>query len=79
MAYEQRDMTGSLFKNDKQGVDTRPDYNGSILIDGKKIWISGWVNRPEGKEPFFSLKLKYADQQQKSSGTTDDLGDGIPF
>ena len=35
-------LTGSLKKNDKQGIETRPDYRGKItLLDGQEFWVSG--------------------------------------
>ena len=43
MAYEVRDNTGTLFKNDRKELDTHPDYNGKALISGVEYWISAWI------------------------------------
>ncbi len=47
MAYEQRDMSGSLFKNDRKTTDNHPDYNGSVMINGQEMWISAWIKSPQ--------------------------------
>jgi uncharacterized protein (DUF736 family) len=62
-------LTGSLKRNDKQGVETRPDYRGKItLLDGQEFWLSGWMNadRDTG-EKYMSLKLQAKDQQVMAS------------
>jgi len=33
---------GVLFINDRKERDTHPDRKGSINIDGKEYWLSGW-------------------------------------
>ncbi len=43
MAYETKDMTGSLFKNMRKEKETHPDYNGSCRINGRDLWISAWL------------------------------------
>ena len=42
MAYEQRDNSGTLFPNDKGGVESRPDFKGDIKVGGVLWEISGW-------------------------------------
>ena len=43
MAYEKRDNSGSMFKNDKKEKDSHPDFTGSATIDGTDYWISSWI------------------------------------
>tara|TARA_S200002703_G_scaffold118308_1_gene103962 strand:+ start:3558 stop:3824 length:267 start_codon:yes stop_codon:yes gene_type:complete len=59
MAYEQKNNTGSLFRNEKKETENHPDYNGSMLIDGTEYWISGWINtaKSSGKK-YFGLSFK---------------------
>lgn len=67
MAYEQRDNSGSLFKNNRKEKDTHPDFNGSILVDGKAYWISGWKKKkPSDGETWLSLSVKPKDAAPKA-------------
>lgn len=42
MSYDNTN-SGLLAKNDKQGNDQRPDYRGSINVDGVDYWLSAWI------------------------------------
>lgn len=65
MAYENKPGQGSLFKNDKKTAENHPDYKGSMMTpDGIDCWVSAWVKRPEGKQPFMSLSIQPKEQQQ---------------
>jgi len=44
MAYEQRDNSGSLFKNDKkEDGDNKPNMTGTATIGGVKYRVSAWT------------------------------------
>ncbi len=63
MAYEQRDMSGSIFKNREKekgnaAHERWADYKGEAMIDGVSYWVSVWVKLPEGKTPYMSLAFK---------------------
>lgn len=58
MAYEQKDNSGSLFKNEKKEKDTHPDRTGSAMIDGVAYWVSGWVKQDRNGNPWMSLAFK---------------------
>jgi hypothetical protein len=62
VAYEQRDNSGSLFKNDRKGKDSHPDYKGTAMIGGQVYWISGWIKDGQ-KGKFFSFAFKAKDEQ----------------
>jgi hypothetical protein len=51
---EQRELNGSLFKEDKMNMD----YSGSCTIEGKAYWVSGWVKEGASGKKFISLAFK---------------------
>lgn len=62
MSQYDNNLTGVLFVNDKQGNDKRPDWKGSMEIDGVNYWVSGW-SRESARGPLISLKLEKKEQQ----------------
>ena len=57
MAYETKELSGSLFKNEKKEKDSHPSLQGSALIGGVEYWVSGWTK--EGKKgKWISLAFK---------------------
>lgn len=85
MAYEQKEMSGSLFKNDKREKDTHPNATGSCLIDGVDYWISAWTKKDKNGNPWQSLAFKKKDGAQtqasiaKAKAPADEMDDDIPF
>lgn len=58
MAYQQKDMSGSLFKNDRKESDTHADYKGTALINGVEHWMDAWINESSSGAKYMSLKFK---------------------
>ena len=58
MTYEQRDLTGSLFKNARKETETHPDYTGRALISGTEYFLDAWINTDRNGGKYMSLKLK---------------------
>jgi len=84
MAYEPKDNTGVLFRNDRKESDRHPDYNGNALIDGREYWISAWLKEGQkGKFFSFAFKPKEASRQAGAAVTDlrkpNDMDDDIPF
>jgi hypothetical protein len=61
MAYEARDMSGSVFVNDRKERDNQPDRTGSCMIDGVEYWVNGWVKKDKNGKPWMSLAFKRKD------------------
>lgn len=61
IAYEQRDNSGSLFPNDRKETEKHPDWTGTIRVDGKDYWLSGWTKQGSRGE-FYSLAVKPKEQ-----------------
>ena len=61
MAYEQKDMSGSLFRNNRKEKETHPDYSGTVRIDGHDMWISAWLREQKDGTKYFSLAFKRKD------------------
>lgn len=78
---------GIISKNDRKETDSHPDITGSINVDGKEFWISGWKkNRSSDGAPFYSLavkpKMERAAEIRREAENPDfnrDLNDEIPW
>ena len=79
MAYEQKEGSGTIFKNDKKGNEKAPDYRGSVIINGVETEIALWVKDGQ-KGKFFSVsqKTKQAKVETKSNPIEEDTSD-LPF
>lgn len=92
MAYQPKDGSGALFKNDKGDNPARPDYRGDVMVGGVLYELSAWIKPlpSDAGKKFMSLsaKPKEAQQQQPRQAPQrtqqrqqrDDLDDGsVPF
>ena len=57
MPYEQRDNSGSLFRNEKKTEPKHPDYKGDAMIDGQEMWLSAWLKDKKDGTKFMSLSF----------------------
>ncbi len=84
MAFEQRDNSGTLSRNDRKSQPNHPDHRGSCIIDGEEYWISAWIK--DGRNgKFFSLAFQRKDEApqqsrpQREQAPLPNLDDDIPF
>lgn len=64
MAYEKKDMSGTLFKNDKREKDTHPNATGTAIINGVEYWVSAWT-KDGAKGKFQSLAFKPKEERRE--------------
>jgi len=82
MAYEQKENTGSLFRNDKREKDTHPNATGSAVIDGVAYWVSAWTKETKDGAKWQSLSFQRKDAKPGKPGkrgTVEDFDSDIPF
>jgi hypothetical protein len=81
--YVQKDGTGSLHKNDKGDNPKRPDYRGSITVDGRQWDLSAWISEGQ-KGKYMSIKAqppreRSAAPAPQAAPPTKDFDDDLPF
>ena len=76
-----RDNSGVLFRESDKKSPNHPDYKGSIRVEGKDFWISGWIK--DGKNgKFMGLAVNPKEPMQaptKASKSIADMDDDVPF
>ena len=82
MADYNNDMSGVLFRNNKEGNEARPDYRGKIEINGVEYTLAAWIreSKKDGSK-FMSLKAtnKAEETGQNRRETPEDYMPDIPF
>jgi hypothetical protein len=64
MAYEQKDNSGTLFRNDRKEQEKHPDRKGEALIDGVPYWVAGWIKKGKSGD-FLSLAFTKKDAKRE--------------
>lgn len=81
MNYD-RTNTGALFKNDKQGNEKRPDYTGTVNVNGTDFQLSAWIKSSKAGTKYMSLSVqpkRTAETQREPVKTEEAFSDEIPF
>lgn len=60
MAYELKELQGSLFKNSKKTTEFQPDYTGKVKIAGIEYQLSAWVAKTKDGQNYLNIKAKEA-------------------
>lgn len=57
----------TLFINEKKENEKHPDWSGTLNVQGKEYWISGWKKVSKGGKPFLSLSIREKQEQTRQS------------
>jgi hypothetical protein len=63
MAYEQRDNSGQLFRNDKREKETHANAKGKAMVGGVMYWVSAWTKKDKNGNPWQSLAFDPVEKQ----------------
>ena len=80
--FEQKNGTGSIFKNESKTKDTHPDYRGSIVTPtGEKLDLSLWVKKLKNGKSYFSVSVQppYKKETTKTDPITETFGEDLPW
>ena len=82
MAEYDNTNKGALYKNDKDGVETRPDYTGKINVNGKDFRLAAWIKKGQNGT-FMSLNVSEFQQKEapkkSQTGGLAEMDDDLPF
>lgn len=73
MAYELKEMQGSLFKNSKKTTELQPDYTGKIKVNGVELQLSAWVAKSKAGDTYLNIKAKEA-MPSVNTGSSNNFG-----
>lgn len=84
MAFEQKDNSGSLFKNDKKESESHPNAKGTAKIDGVEYWVAAWTKRDKNGNPWQSLSFQRKDAKnesprQSAERKVQEMDEDVPF
>lgn len=81
---------GAIWKNENKQSENHPDFSGSINVDGKEFWLSGWRKKADASDraPLVSFSVRpkdanpsnnYQKPAQAPAPKADEFGDDIPW
>ena len=75
--FVQKELTGSMFKNQKKLTDNHPNMTGSALIAGVEYYVSAWTKTDKNGNKWQSLSFtkkepKTREQAEKAVSNMDD-------
>ena len=80
--FVQKELSGSMFKNQKKLTDNHPNMTGSALIDGVEYWLSAWTKTDKNGNKWQSLSFTKKDQsktREQAEKAAVDMDDDLPF
>ena len=80
--FVQKELSGSMFKNQKKLTDQHPNMTGNALIDGVEYWVSAWTKVDKNGNKWQSLSFTRKDQpknREQAEKAVADIDDDLPF
>lgn len=79
MAFENKDLTGALFKNEYKQKDSQPDATGTCRINGVDYKIAAWNRTTKNGTKMVSLAFTEANEAPAIKDGKIDINDEILF
>ena len=80
--FVQKELSGSMFKNQKKLTENHPNMTGSALIAGVEYWLSAWTKTDKNGNKWQSLSFTKKDQpknREQAEKAAADMDDDIDF
>lgn len=77
--FENKDLTGALFKNEYKQKDSQPDVSGTCRIGGIDYKVAGWNKTTKGGVRMVSLAFTEKSDVPVVNNAKVDLDDEIMF
>jgi len=80
--FVQKELCGSMFKNQKKLTEQHPNMTGSALIGGVEYWVSAWTKVDKNENKWQSLSFTRKDQpktREQAEKAVADIDDDLPF
>ena len=71
---------GQIWPNDKEGNEKRPDFTGSLNVEGVEYWVSGWKRKKGAnpKAPSLSFSIQKKDKVEPKDYPQDSVAPKTP-
>lgn len=80
MAYEERELSGSLFINDKREEGSnQPNMRGTLTINGVQYRLSGWTKHSDRAGKWLSLAASPPEDQSPADNNYGEQSQETPF
>lgn len=66
MAYEQKDMSGSAFVNDRRQTESHAHFTGNGMIFGREVWINVWIKQNKDGSERLSFSFREKERRMES-------------
>lgn len=66
---------GALFPNDKDGNDKRPDFTGTVNVDGRELRLAAWKAEAKSGTKYLQLKVSEKNSAPAESAPAESKSD----